>query len=65
MFRDLLSSKLVIAGLTCCLLLVAGSLLYRSHVVSSLRKDEARTQRFLQQLESSNGQRAPQQETTD
>ena len=64
MLRDILSSKLVIAGLTCCLLLVAGSLLYRWHVVSSLRKDEARTQRFLQQLESSDGQRAPQQETT-
>ena len=52
MLRDILSSKLVIAGLTCCLLLVAGSLLYRSHVVSSIRKDEARTQRFLQQLEN-------------
>ena len=64
MLRDILSSKLVIAGLTCCLLIVAGSLLYRSHVVSSIRKDEARTQRFLQQLESSDGQRAPQQETT-
>ena len=64
MFRDILSSKLVIAGLTCCVLIVAGSLLYRWHVVSSLRKDEARTQRFLQQLESSDGPRAPQQETT-
>ena len=52
MLRDMLSSKLVIAGLTCCLLLVAGSLLYRSHVVSSIRKDEARTQQFLQQLEN-------------
>ena len=64
MLRDILSSKLVIAGLTCCLLLVAGSLLYRSHVVSSIRKDEARTHRFLQQLESSDRPRAPQQETT-
>ena len=64
MLRDILSSKLVIAGLTCCLLLVAGSLLYRSHVVSSLRKDEARTQQFLQQLENRDGPRAPQWETT-
>ena len=64
MLRDILSSKLVIAGLTCCLLLVAGSLLYRSHVVSSIRKDEARTQQFLQQLESSDGPSAPQQQTT-
>ena len=67
MFRDLLSSKLVIAGLTCCVLLVAGSLLYRSHVVSGIRKDEARTQQFLQQLESSDRLSAPQQQeaTTD
>lgn len=64
MLRDILSSKLVIAGLTCCLLLVAGSLLYRSHVVSSIRKDEARTQQFLQQLENRDRPRAPQQETT-
>ena len=64
MLRDILSSKLVIAGLTCCLLLVAGSLLYRSHVVSSIRKDEARTQQFLQQLENRDGPRAPQWETT-
>ena len=63
MLRDILSSKLVIAGLTCCLLLVAGSLLYRSHVVSSIRKDEARTQQFLQQKTATD--RAPQQETTD
>ena len=65
MFRDILSSKLVIAGLTCCVLLVAGTLLYRWHVVSGIRKDEARTQQFLQQLENRDGLRAPQQETTD
>ena len=64
MFRDILSSKLVIAGLISCVLLIAGSLLYRSHVVSSIRKDEARTHRFLQQLENRDGPRAPQQETT-
>ena len=65
MFRDILSSKLVIAGLTCCVLLVAGTLLYRRHVLDDIRKDEARTQRFLQQLENRDGPRAPQQETTD
>ncbi len=67
MLRDILSSKLVIAGLTCCLLLVAGTLLYRWHVVSGIRKDEARTQQFLQQLESSDRLSAPQQQeaTTD
>ena len=68
MLRDILSSKLVIAGLTCCVLIVAGTLLYRWHVVSGIRKDEARTQQFLQQLESSDRLSAPQQQpetTTD
>ena len=68
MLRDILSRKLVIAGLTCCVLLVAGTLLYRWHVVIGIRKDEARTQQFLQQLESSDRLSAPQQQpetTTD
>ena len=65
MFRDILSSKLVIAGLTCCVLLITGTLLYRRHVLDDIRKDEARTQRFLQQLESSDRPSAPQQETTN
>ena len=65
MFRDILSSKLVIAGLTCCVLLIAASLLYRRHVLDDIRKDEARTQRFLQQLKNGDGQRAPQQVTTN
>ena len=64
MFRDILSSKLVIAGLTCCVLLIAGTLLYRRHVLDDIRKDEARTQRFLQQLENRDGPSAPQQQET-
>ena len=64
MFRDILSSKLVIAGLTCCVLLIAGTLLYRRHVLDDIRKDEARTQRFLQQLEHRDRQHAPQQQET-
>ena len=66
MLRDMLSSKLVIAGLTGCLFLVAGSLFYQWHVERSIRKDEARTRRFLQQLENSETPRTPQpRETTD
>ena len=64
MFRDILSSKLVIAGLTCCVLLITGTLLYRRHVLDDIRKDEARTQRFLQQLKSSDRPSAPQQQET-
>ena len=41
MFRDILSSKLVIAGLTCCVLLITGILLYRRHVVDAIRKTAA------------------------
>ena len=52
MFRDILSSKLVIAGLTCCLLLITGTLLYRRHVVDAIRKDEARTKQFLLEFEA-------------
>ena len=52
MLRDILSSKLVITGLIGCVLLVAGSLLYRWHVQRDIRNDEAKTERFLQQLEN-------------
>lgn len=52
MLRNILSSKLVIAGLICCVLLIAGSLLYRRHVVGAIRKDEARTQQFLREFEA-------------
>ena len=52
MLRDILSSKLVIAGLIGCVLLIAGSLFYRWHGERDIRNDEVRTQRFLQQLEN-------------
>lgn len=52
MLRDMLSSKLVIAGLIGCVLLVAGSLLYRWHGERDIRNDEVKTERFLQQLEN-------------
>lgn len=52
MLRDMLSSKLVRAGLIGCVLLVAGSLFYRWHGERNIRNDEAKTERFLQQLEN-------------
>ena len=52
MLRDMLSSKLVRAGLIGCVLLIAGSLLYRRHVVGDIRKDEERTQQFLREFEA-------------
>lgn len=66
MLRDILSSKLVIAGFIGCVLLVAGSLLYGWHVERDIRNDEAKTERFLQQLENRQTTRTPQPpETTD
>ena len=41
MLRDMLSSKLVRAGLICCVLLVAGSLLYRWHVDTAAPEEMA------------------------
>ena len=52
MFQDMLSCKLVRAGLIGCLLLIAASLLYRRHVVGAIRRDEARTQQFLREFEA-------------
>ena len=66
MLRDILSSKLVRAGILCCVLLVAGSLLYHWHVERDIQNDEARTKRFLQQLENREATRTPQpRETTN
>ena len=52
MLRDMLSSKLVRAGLIGCILLIAGSLLYHRHVVGPIRKKEERTQQFLREFEA-------------
>ena len=52
MLQDILSSKLVITGLIGCVLLVTGSLFYRWHVQRDIRNAEAKTERFLQQLEN-------------
>ena len=66
MLRDILSSKLVITGLIGCVLLIAGSLLYRWHGERDIRNDEAKTERILQQLENRKTTRTPQPpETTD
>lgn len=52
MLRNMLSSKLVRAGLIGCILLIAGSLLYHRHVVGPIRKKEERTQQFLREFEA-------------
>lgn len=52
MLRDILSSRLVIAGLVSVVLVVTFSLLYSWHVERSIRLDEARTERILQQYEN-------------
>ena len=52
MFRDILSNKGVLAALLFCVLIVAGSQLYSWHVKRGIQADEARTQQFLQQLET-------------
>ncbi len=60
MLRGIFSSKLVLAGLLFCVLIVACSLFYRWHVERGIREDEARTERFLQQLETNKRARAQQ-----
>ena len=52
MFRDILSNKGVLAALLFCVLIVVGSQLYSWHVKRGIEADEARTQQFLQQLET-------------
>ena len=52
MFRDILSNKGVLAALLFCVLIVVGSQLYSWHVKRGIQADEARTQRFLQQIET-------------
>ena len=52
MLRDIFSNKGVLAGLLFCIIIVAGSLLYSWHVERGIKEKEARTQRFLQQLET-------------
>ncbi len=52
MWQTLLSSKGFLAGLIICILLIAGSLVYQESVNRDIREDEARTRRFLQQLEN-------------
>ncbi len=54
----LLSNKGFLVGLIICVLLVAGSLLYQESVKRDIREQEARTARFLQQLDTNKPSRA-------
>lgn len=66
MLQHILSNKGVLAGAIFCVLIVTDSLLYSWHVERGIREDEARTKRFLQQLETNKAVRTTQQaEETD
>ena len=54
MFKDLLSSRLIQAGLAFFVLVVGGSLLYSWHVQRTTEKEMARHARFLQGLQNQN-----------
>ena len=58
MLHILLSRKILL-GFIVCLLFVAGSLVYQESLNRDIRKQEARTQRFLQQIEANKGTRTP------
>ena len=67
MFRDMLSSKVIMGAFVFCCLIVGGSLLYSWHVERGIKADEARTQRFLQQIETNKKRphSTPRTENTD
>lgn len=52
MLRDMLSSRLVLGALIFFVLIVGGTQLYSWHVRRGIKADEARTQQFLQHLET-------------
>ncbi len=52
MFRDILANKGVLAGSLFCILIVVGNLLYSWHVERGIKADEAKTQQFLQEIET-------------
>lgn len=54
MFRDLLSSRLIQAGLLFFVIVVGGSLLYSGHIKRATKKEMAGHDRFLQGLEKPN-----------
>ncbi len=62
MFRDLLSSRALHVGFVLFVLIVGGTQLYSWHVRRGIKADEAaRTQQFLQQIETAKRTRAQQQ----
>lgn len=54
MFKDLLSSRLIQAGLALFVFCVGGSLLYSRHIQRTMEKERTRSSRFLQALEKQN-----------
>lgn len=64
MLHILLSREFLIAGFIVCLLLIAGSLVYQESVNLDIREREAKTERFLKQLETHKADRATQHAQT-
>ncbi len=60
MFRDILSSRAIFAGLVVLVLLVSGSLFYYWHVQRTSKAEFQRSERFLQELEAQNPTRPAQ-----
>lgn len=60
MFRDILSSRAIFAGLVVFVLLVSGSLFYYWHVQYTSKAEFQRSERFLQELETQNPTRSAQ-----
>ena len=67
MFRELLSHKVVLAGILFCFLMVSGSLLYSCHVNRGIQEEDDRIQRLVQQYSAKNAdtQTTPQTEPSD
>ena len=55
MFRGILSSRAILAGLVLFVVIVAGSLIYTWHAERDIKGEEAKTRTFLQQVETHPG----------
>ena len=65
MLNTLLSKKIFLAGFIICVLFVAGSLVYQESVKRGIRKQNAKTKRFLKQLEPHKADRPAQHTETN
>lgn len=54
MLRELFSSRLFVGGLIVCVLFIAGIQFWSHHEHRKLRRDEAATRKFIQQVEAGN-----------